>query len=72
LATTESKIEVGLGFNGDRRLELTPKDADYKTLLEVMFRNRNAWSAEVNQETGIVTLRPVAGVGKVQHTGDSQ
>ncbi len=68
---SDQKIDVGLSFNGDKAISLSTKDADYKQLLEVMFRNTAAWGATWNAETGAVTLKPAAGVGKVDHPRES-
>ena len=47
-------IDVSLTFNGDKRVTLENKDADDRTLLEVMFKKRGAWKAEVNEAGGVV------------------
>ncbi len=67
---SDQKIAVSLNFNGDKTVSLQTKDPDYKTLVEVMFKNAPTWSAEYVD--GIVTMKPVAGVGKVEHKRDSE
>ena len=50
-------INATLTFNGDRQAVLSSKDADDKTLMEIMFKNNGAWRAELVD--GSVVLRPI-------------
>ncbi len=54
-----SKIDVALTFQGDKSVVLTTKDPDFKTLLEVMFKNTAAWGATwTDSEVLLKPMRP--------------